>query len=248
MKIAFSTTHLAAGVSKGLLFAVLLMVGLVTSNAVNIAPQGTGIIGLNFAIDSTLGTPFEHAGFAGNVNDGNLTTSVDTFNGGGAETFSYVGVLFPTLRTDFIQSFTLTVAAFFDGGWFGPNNFGPGASGQLTSEYLTEPTLQITTDGGATWLNRAATSNYVSALNGTRLPVAFGPPTRANPATFTLTAPQTGINGIRLIGSEGGTASGGFLGVFEVAVEAIPEPGTALLVFAGVGLLACRRPMRSAGL
>jgi hypothetical protein len=47
--------------------------------------------------------------------------------------------------------------------------------------------------------------------------VPFGEPTSAT-ATFRLTPPQTNINGIRLVGSEGGTASGGFLGVFELSV------------------------------
>jgi hypothetical protein len=65
----------------------------------------------------------------------------------------------------------------------------------------------------------AHTSDYLVALNGHPLPtVDFGPPTTAS-ATFTLDEPATGINGIRIIGSEGGTASGGFIGVFELAVQ-----------------------------
>jgi hypothetical protein len=53
--------------------------------------------------------------------------------------------------------------------------------------------------------------------------------------------PQTGIDGIRLIGSEGGTASGGFIGVFEMEVEAVPEPASALGLAFGAGLLMLRR-------
>jgi hypothetical protein len=34
-----------------------------------------------------------------------------------------------------------------------------------------------------------------------------------------LSEPQTNIRGIRLIGTEGGTASGGFIGVYELAVK-----------------------------
>ena len=221
--------------------AILAFVAFAPVNGANIASQGTGIIGLNTAIDSSLGTPLSHAGVPGNVNDGILTSSVDTYDNGGGQAFSYTGVLFSAPRIDLIQSVTLTIAAFFDGGWFGPNNSGPGATGQLTPAFLTEPTVQITLDDGTTWTSIPATSNYVSALTGTVLPVAFGPATRANPATFTLSTPQAGISGIRLIGSEGGTASGGFLGVFEVAVEAVPEPSTALVLMSGGGLLTLLR-------
>jgi hypothetical protein len=43
---------------------------------------------------------------------------------------------------------------------------------------------------------------------------------------FELVEPVTGINGIRIIGTEGGTASGGFLGVLEVAVHATGSGAT----------------------
>ena len=59
--------------------------------------------------------------------------------------------------------------------------------------------------------------------------------------TFNLTTPVTGVNGVRLIGTEGGTASGGFLGVFELGVNANPIPEPSLLSFAGLAALAFRR-------
>lgn len=228
----FSPTRL------GCFSGILVILALPETNAVNIAPQGTGSIGVHTSIGTDFGVPFEHAGFASNLNDLNFNSSVDTFNGGGTERFSFAGVLFSPPRTDLVTSFTLHVAAFFDGGWFGPNFSGPGASGQLAPNYLTEPTVQVTFDSGATWANVPASSNYVSALNGTPLPVAFGPATHASPAVFNLTTPQTGISGIRLIGSEGGTASGGFLGVYEIEVEAVPEPSGALALISGAGVLA----------
>lgn len=209
------------------------------ARAANIAGQGTGIIGLNTAIDGTLGTPYAHAGSAANVNDAAPNTTVDTWNENGTQPYSYVGVLFPSARADVVRSVTLNTAAFFDGGWFGPNGTGPGASGTLTADHLTPPTVQVTFDGGATWVNAPATDNYVVALEGTTLPVAFGPPTAANPATFTLATPVTGINGIRLIGSEGGTASGGFIGVFNLSVDAVPESTSVALL--AVGGLTLRR-------
>jgi hypothetical protein len=208
-----------------------------SASAAAIAQEGFGIIGVNTAIDSSLGTPLEHAGVASNINDGNLSTPVDTFNAPATEGFSYAGITFFEPRTDLVVNLTLTIAAFFDGGWFGPNNSGPGAQQALTPAFLTEPTLQVTFDGGNTWVNTPFTSNYVSQVNGTVLPAPFTTASRAKTATFNLTAPQIGIDGIRLIGPEGGTASGGFLGVYEIGVEAIPEPSTALAVLFGVGVL-----------
>jgi hypothetical protein len=87
------------------------------------------------------------------------------------------------------------------------------------------PSVQVSTDAGVSWTNVSFVSDYLSALDGHPLPaVAFGEPTPAT-ATFRLTPPQTNISGIRLVGSEGGTASGGFLAVFELAVfTTIPQP------------------------
>lgn len=223
---------------------VVLMIGCsVTANAAAIAQEGIAIFGVSTGVSPDPGTEYVHAGVATNVNDENLGSSVDTFNNPGpVGDSSYVGVVFPELRTDQIVSLTLDIAAFFDGGWFGPNGTGPGATGTLNSSHLSEPTLQISTDGGSTWLNTPHTSNYLTALPGTILPVAFGPPTRAT-ATFFPSALLTGINGIRLIGSEGGTASGGFLGVFELAIEGapVPEPSAVLMLVAGALVVAQRR-------
>jgi hypothetical protein len=224
---------------------IALTFGLQSAQAVNIASQGTGIVGVNGAIDSTLGTPYAHAGLTTYVNDG-AATPVDTWNGdqptNATAHVSYVGVTFATPRTDFVGSLTLNSASFFDGGWFGPNNSGPGASQPLNATYIITPTVQITFDGGTTWSTVASTSNYSTVMNGVVLPVAFGAPTLST-TTFTLTSPVTGIRGIRLIGSEGGTASGGFLGLTELGVDAtaVPEPGTFALLGSTVLLLTRRR-------
>jgi len=100
------------------------------------------------------------------------------------------------------------------------NGVGPGAGGILSvTDSLIEPKVQVTTDHGTNWSDVAATSDYLTALDGHPLPAeAFGAPTLAT-AHFQLVQPQTNINGIRIIGSEGGTASGGFLGVFDLAVN-----------------------------
>jgi hypothetical protein len=182
----------------------------------NFALSGTGILGTKLAVDGTPGTLYANAGGFANINDGNLTTRVDTYNGASAGTVSFVGITWPALLAYPVVSLQLNLATFFDGGWFGVNGTGPGAGGALSASDLVEPEVQITTDGGASWTPVAATSDYLTALNGHLLPdIAFGPPTLAT-ATFQLTTPQTNINGIRLVGTEGGTASGGFLGVFEL--------------------------------
>jgi len=236
------TLHLAAGrAALAALLAATTLGFAGPARAANIAPEGTGILGVTGVIGQALGTPYEHAGVAGNVNDANPATVVDTWNDAGAQTHSYVGVLFPAPRTDTVRAVTLNMAAFFDGGWFGPNGQGPGASGTLTAAHLAAPTVQVTSDGGAIWETVANTNDYVARLSSTRLPVAFGPPTAAPTATFQLVSPLTGINGIRLIGTEGGQASGGFIGVFELGVDAVvPEP-TSLALLGAAALLTLRR-------
>ena len=157
-----------------------------------------------------------NAGSALNINDGDLTTVVDSYSPS-PDTMSFVGILWTNTVTNALTRLDLSLATFFDGGWFGVNNLGPGAGGVLSSNlYLLEPTVQVSPDG-FTWMETTVTSDFLSALEGHPLPaVAFGPPTLAT-AHFQFATPQTGLKGVRIIGPEGGTASGGFLGVFELA-------------------------------
>jgi hypothetical protein len=175
-----------------------------------------------------------NAGLASHINDENLTTRVDNFTFA-ADTNAFVGILWPTPVTN-INSLELNFATFFDGGWFGVNGIGPGSGGFLSNSiHLLEPIVQVSFDGGATWNTVAHTSDYLTALDGHALPaVDFGPPTMAT-AHFQLTESQTNINGIRIIGSEGGPAGAGFLGVFELGVEASSATPVTLLNVARVG-------------
>jgi hypothetical protein len=171
-------------------------------------------------------TPVANAGVVGNINDGDLTTRVDTWNGDSLDTLSFLGIVWTNTMTNEVVGMQLSLATFFDGGWFGTNGVGPGSGGVLnTNDYLAEPVVQVSSDGGVTWNNAAVSSDYLIALDGHPLPaIDFDPPTLAT-AHFWLTPPQTGINAIRIIGAEGGTATGGFLGVFELAVLArFPQP------------------------
>ncbi|HTG43445.1 MAG TPA: thrombospondin type 3 repeat-containing protein, partial [Verrucomicrobiae bacterium] len=186
----------------------------------NIAPRGTGILGTKESLETGDDLPVFNAGAGTAINDFDFTTRVDTYNGGAVGTVSFVGVVWDQPVTNPISKLELTLATFFDGGWFGVNGIGPGSGNVLSaSEHLQEPIVQVSHDKGATWENVPFTSDYIQALTGHPLPaVDFGAPTAAK-TTFTLTTPQTGINGIRIVGTEGGTASGGFLGVFELAVR-----------------------------
>lgn len=195
----------------------------------DVALIGTAHIGTHDELDGAPGVPWANAGVAANVNDANPLTRADTYNGTTASGYSFVGVLWNQPLAQPVARLELTLAIFFDGGWFGPNGVGPGAGGTLSTNLdLLEPTVQVTTDGGLSWTTVPHTSDYLATLHGHPLPaVAFGPPTTVT-ATFTLAEPAPGLNGIRLLGREGGTASGGFLGVFELAVHtspaAVPEP------------------------
>lgn len=193
----------------------------------NVALLGTGILGTRVQADSGAFTPWANAGVAANINDADILTRVDTYNGGSTDAASYVGVLWEEPLARKVTRLELSLAIFFDGGWFGVGGVGPGSGGALSAaSHLVAPALEATSDGGTTWVPVPHATDYLSALDGHPLPaVDFGPPTTAT-ASFDLAEPLAGIDGIRLIGSEGGTASGGFLGVFELAVHA--EPGSAL--------------------
>jgi thrombospondin type 3 repeat protein len=207
-------------------FYLALIIALSLSASIkadNLAPLGSGILGFNSAIDSSPGTMLFHGGVAHNINDNDLTTSVDDFSGGtdGGQGVSFVGIVWPSPRPEQITNLILSLATFFDGGWFGPTNSGPGANGTLTASYLIEPTVQVSTNGGTSWNTVATTSDYLTALNGHMLPAAFAPPTLAT-ANFQLVDAITNISGIRIIGTNGGTADGnGFIGVFELVVEGV---------------------------
>jgi hypothetical protein len=164
------------------------------------------------------------------VNDSSVTTRVDTFNVGSpniGDAASFVGIRWNTPRTVPITELNLNFAIFFDGGWFGVSGITPGSGNLLSAALnLIEPEVQVTSDGGTTWTTVPHTSNYLAVLDGHPLPSAdFGPPTSVT-AKFKLNTPQTGINGIRIIGLEGGSASNGFLGVFELQAigSSTPNP------------------------
>jgi hypothetical protein len=185
--------------------------------AENLAPLGSGILGYQAAVDNTPGTLLFHVGTAGNINDNDATTRVDNWSAGSdqGQGISFVGVIWPSVRYEQVTTLTLTLATFGDGGWFGPNGLGPGPGGALTADYLIEPSVQVSTNGGASWATVDSTSDYLTALDG----MVIG---GAMTATFTLSSPPTNINGIRIIGPNGGNAGSdpnGFIGVFELVVD-----------------------------
>ena len=190
----------------------------------NIARAGHPILGFQNAVDSTPGTELYHAGTRSSINDGNLSSRVDNFSAGSdaGQGVSFVGILWPSRRFEQIGNAVLTLAAFFDGGWFGPNGRGPGWGGSLTASDLVEPMVQVSIDQGLTWTNVACTSDYLQALTGQ---FVGGPPANPCPLTtsFTCNPPITGINGLRVIGPNGGAGdANGFLGVFELEVDGTP--------------------------
>lgn len=204
--------------------ALMLAVGL-TAQGENLAPQGNAIMGVKAAIDTNPGQPLYQAGALGNLNDNDPNTRVDNWSDGAdqGQGVSYAGVVWPVLRYEEIKTVTLTLALFLDGGWFGPNGMTPGAGNPLTLAHLTEPIIQASTNGGASWFTVTMTSDYLTALNGS--PIGGGAMPNPTPltASFTINPPVTNINALRLIGPNGGNAgpdANGFLGVFELVVEA----------------------------
>jgi hypothetical protein len=187
------------------------------SHPSNYALAGSGILGIAPAVGTELGTLVFNSGTSANITDENLTTRVDSFSFN-ADTNSFVGVVWSVPVTN-INRLVLSLATFFDGGWFGVNGIGPGSGASLSNAvHLLEPAVQVSSDGGVTWTTVAHTSDYLTAFDGHPLPsVDFGPPTLGT-ARFFLTTPATNITGIRIIGSEGGPGGAGFLGVFELEI------------------------------
>src|SRR5688572_2748473 len=201
----------------GVVALVLVLFSPALFAAENVALSGVGLLGLKGSLDSgpETETPFANSGSPSFINDGNLTTRVDTYNGNGTQTVSYVGISWENPLATPVVHLDLTLALFGNGGWFGVNEIGPSAGGTLTDEHLVQPRVEVTRDGGATWETVASSSDYYLRLRGSPI----GAPNSVT-ARFTLAEPVSGLNGIRIIGTEGGTVSGGFLGVFELAVFA----------------------------
>ena len=190
----------------------------------NIAPEGTPIFGIHTTINSALGTPYDHVNPPSVLNDGGTNAAVDSWIGNTNTDHSYIGVVWDEPRDDEITTVTVDFATFLDGGWFGQNGQSPGAGNALDSNvHLAEPTVQVTNNGGASWSNIAASSNYPSRLDGHEIGGGGNPNPTGFEATWTLASPQSGINGIRLIGPDGGNAgadANGFLAASEIEIEA----------------------------
>lgn len=209
-------------------FLFLFLFSCSALQATNIAPEGSAIFGRHTQVSSTLGTPYNHVSPPSVLNDGNKSAITDTWFSNTSTDHSYIGVTWSSPRTDQVTSVTVDLASFLDGGWFGKNGASPGAGNPLdVSLHHEEPTMQVTTDGGSTWANVSTTSNYPSRMDGHEIGGGGNPNPTQFSATWTLTTPQTNINGIRLIGEEGGNAgadSNGFIAASELYVEASPAP------------------------
>jgi hypothetical protein len=190
----------------------------------NLAPLGRGILGKKPTLDAPPQdeVPVFNSGSAASINDGNLNTRVDTY--GPTHPVSFVGIIWDQAVTRPVLDLKLTLALFSNGGWFGANGIDPGPGGILTADHVVEPLVEVTSDGGQSWTLVDRTSDYVASLIGTGIGGgAFPNPNRAT-ATFTLAQPVENINGIRLVGSNGGSVANGFLGVFELAVNTVRRP------------------------
>ncbi len=150
-----------------------------------------------------------------------------------------------------ITSVNLYMNVYGDGGWFGPNS-DFSRSSPLQAKDLTAPVIQVTTDDGTTWSTVATTNNYVSVFAGNVSPGQGSTPE----VTFTIDTPITNIDGIRVIGLNGGYAgtgsdsnsTSGFMAINELQIEAeaIPEPSTYAMIIGGAALAGlCLRHRRS---
>jgi hypothetical protein len=171
----------------------------------------------------------------------------------------FVGVVWGSAVSD-IVAVRLHHYLFFDGGWFGtqtgdtyatdrfvpypttnPSYDGTAANNADAAD-VAAPTVQVTTDGGATWSSIAATDNYVSVVQPL---VQAGATHVIAPVVFQFAA-QSGINGIRLVGYGGGRSDvsngrdeQGWVTAAELEVgrAIVPLPAALPLFGSGLGLM-----------
>lgn len=160
----------------------------------NIAPAGTGIMGVNDAVDlSTTGTAYFQGGVITSINDETTAATVDTWNGNQPAhvgfSHSYVGINWAVPQTQ-IDGLKLTLNAFGDGGWFGKDEDNdPTNDGAAGTDF--DLFVQTTTDG-TSWTTVTQTNDYDN-WTGVANSGAFD-------VEFTLTTPATNVTGIRIIG------------------------------------------------
>jgi formylglycine-generating enzyme len=186
-----------------------------TATAVNIAPTGTALMGSNNTTIGDNGTP--NGDVPARINDGSFATFANNSSVSATNIYGFVGISWPSARTELVKSLTVTMATRADGGWFG-NLECPLAGHPLTPPMLVAPIVQVSTDL-FNWTAVPATTNYIAAFTGHRTGENGGATSRA--FTVDLKHAQTAIRGIRVIGLTGGYGDGnGYLGIYELAVEA----------------------------
>ena len=223
------------------------------ADLVNIAPDGTAILGYNDGSDlTTLGTSY--ASYLPSIPDINNPSGLglqgnaywaDTFSHGTAA-YDYVGITFSSEETIPVYSLNLYMDLFNNGGWYGAAGVGSD-NPVLGSSQLTDNNLEVqvqTTSGGA-WTEVASGNDYVTQLTGVNVNQQFTLPPEV---TFTLDSPVTDIYGIRIIGTGGSPAgTNNFIGINQLEVEA-PEASTYALMLVGLGFLAILVRRKSSGL
>jgi hypothetical protein len=220
-----------------------------TNLAISEHSTATDIFGYNTRNLSGYGTSYvQYGGSQVTLNDG-VTISDNantTFGNEGGETgtsYGFGGYENLTVPAGMaITSVNLYMNAFGDGGWFGPNaDFG--RSSPLSSNDLTAPVIQETTNDGISWTTVATTNDYVTTFAGHVSPGQGSTPE----VTFTLDTPLTGIDGIRIIGLNGGyagtgadsNATSGFMAINELQIEAsdVPEPSAYAMMLGGLAFI-----------
>lgn len=201
----------------------------------NLAATGNGLMG--YAASATTGVAYSQKNRLHQLNDGDLagnnydTTHIPDYNSQDPDdqwVYDYVGVSWATSQSG-VAEIQLYIKKFGDGGWFATG--GTGANDPTADSLSYAPTVQYSTDGGASWLVAANQSTDYDAA------------TAYAPATFAFD-PLSGINAIRVIGDGWGPSGSdptGFLGVTEIEVYAVPEPASLTLLALGAAAMWPRR-------
>jgi hypothetical protein len=223
------------------------------ADLVNIAPDGTAIMGYNTGADlSTLGTSYTSDGNPNGVINNpadfsSAQSAVDTFRSEGE--YSYAGIQWNSPVAENVYSLNLYLETYNNGGWFGQANYG-NYNPVLTANNLTPNDLEVevqTTSGGS-WTEVGSSNNYITQMTGFN---DSGQGDEAPEVTFTLSSPVDEIYGIRIIGLGGDPANSGsdngWIGVHQLQVEAPEAPTYALMLgaFAVLGFVVRRKGVQA---
>lgn len=212
---------------KKIITSCIIASAVTTVFAANLVQSGRPISGQHDGSNlKELGTFYTNTKSIGSklihLTDSSLSTCLDTYNSRSTASHSFFGVLWTHHSVSDVTKVSIAMNIYKDGGWFGKNGFLPHNKKLLINQAVSEnthPVIQVTNDLGKSWKTVKTKSNYLAKVNNQRIKKT---PTTISDITFEIEEPIANINGIRIIGTEGGNALddiNGFVALSDFKVD-----------------------------